>query len=648
MYCPNCKTYFDEGNFCLKCGTKLVENPSTGLNIGDANAFNGSITYDASHHVLTTNNITQVAAQKTEVELLQEKNAKYLEACRKAYEDNVLDHSEVLQLDRYRVELGLSIDEADNMLKLAAQQAQQSSQRQELTSIARIKLKQFTEALNANDTDTLLRQLDGMGTLVDRFANEELQFTYYLVLSTLKPTECIKKYASTRADNYWQMYCTSLSYRRSGAKSKSDDILWSLDDKFPNYPADNLALLAVACAFLGGEIQEAKAYLQELAGDHSSLLNGLAECVYLILEPDTATAMGATEQRCLFYLTKIFEQETTEEKARRKAEEEARRKAEEEAAKRKAEEEIRRKAEQEIRRKAEEEAKRKAEEEAKRKAEEEAKRKAEEEAKRKAEEEAKRKAEEEAKRKAEAEAKARTRYEVINGIGYFPYGVTCIKKEAFKECRNLVKINIPMSVTEIGDSAFSCCSSLKSVIILDGVKKIGNSAFFDCPSLTNVSISESVTVIGDWAFYACSSLTSVSIPELVTEIGERAFYRCSSLTSVNIPSSVIEIKKKAFSNCYSLTSIIIPPSVKKIGDQAFEKCHSLKSIIIAPSVTKIGFYAFYDCTSLTSIIIPPSVTEIGLYAFSGCSSLTSIKVSKNTEIGYNAFMGCPNVRIERY
>ena len=675
MYCPNCKTHFDEGNFCLKCGTKLVENPTIGFSIGDCNVFNGSITYDASHHVQNTNNITQVAAQKTEMELVQEKKAKYLEACRKAYEDNVLDQNEANRLERYRVELGLSRDDADKMLNVAAQERQQGSQRQELTSIARIKLKQFSDALKANDIATLQCHLDSIEALANKFINEELQFTYHLALATLKQDDCIKKYESTRADNYWQMYWTCLAYCKRGNKYKSEAIQLSLEEKFPNYPADNLALLAVACACLGGDTQEAKEYLQELTGGHSPLLNGLAECVYLMLEPDT----GTIEQGCLFYFTKVFEQETTEEKARRKADE---------------------------------------------------------------------------------EAKARTEYEVIDGIGYIPYGVTSIREEAFRYNKDLVEINIPEGVTCIKESAFYACSSLTSIVLPESLTEIGRDAFYDCSSLTSIRIHPLVTNIGCLAFKGCSSLTSISIPPSVTkiegsafsgcssltsikvdysnpiydsrencnaiihtesnilicgcqnsvippsvtEIGNYAFSGCSSLTSISIPPSVTKIEdsaflvnssltsikvdysnpvydsrencnaiihtksntlvrgcvntiippsvtkigSSAFSGCSSLTSISIPPSVKEISSWAFMDCSSLTSICIPPSVTEIRGFAFDRCSSLTTIFIPPSVTEIGNCAFWGCSSLTIVKISKNTKISSSAINKCPQVKIERY
>ena len=70
--------------------------------------------------------------------------------------------------------------------------------------------------------------------------------------------------------------------------------------------------------------------------------------------------------------------------------------------------------------------------------------------------------------------------------------------------------------------------------------------------------------------------------------------------------------------------------------------------IIPEWATEIEDEAFKYCKELKSISIPPTVTEIGDCAFSGCSSLTTVKVSKNTEIAYNAFYGCPNVKIERY
>ena len=124
MYCPECKQEHN-GKFCPECGTPLIEKPVMEgiphINLGDANAISGGLNVNASKNIhnedhsihnitnttSTVNHITQVAAQKTEMELLQERKTLYLNACRRAYEDNVLEQDEMIELDRYRMELGI-------------------------------------------------------------------------------------------------------------------------------------------------------------------------------------------------------------------------------------------------------------------------------------------------------------------------------------------------------------------------------------------------------------------------------------------------------------------------------------------------------------------------------------------------------------
>ena len=245
--------------------------------------------------------------------------------------------------------------------------------------------------------------------------------------------------------------------------------------------------------------------------------------------------------------------------------------------------------------------------------------------------------------------------------------ITSIRYEAFKDCSNLTRINIPSSVTSIGGGAFKDCSRLTSIHIPSSVTRIGKSAFYGCSSLTSIHIPNSVASIGQYAFSRCSSLASVTIPSSVTRIEPTTFWDCSSLTSVTIPSSVTSIEAYAFSGCRSLTSVTIPSSVTSIGVWAFQDCSSLTSVTIPSSVTSIERAAFRGCSSLTSVTIPSSVTSIGWYAFFGCSRLTSIHIpssvtsierfafgdcssltsvtipSSVTSIGFSAFNGCSNL-----
>ena len=329
MYCPNCKQEYD-GRFCPDCGTKLIEKPAVSggvnLQLGDANAISGGLHVSDSHDVSnidnsvhnitnttsTVNNITQVSAQKTEMELLQERKTLYLNACKRAYEDNVLEQSEKLELDRYRMEIGLDEATADRILDQVRQLVMRNAQKTELTGLAKIKLKQLTAALTKNEVQAIMRQIDSFEALAGKFDNDELQYKYFLVLSALRHEKCIEKYESSKVDSYWKSFWSYFAYLKAKKYSLASEIVFSLGDKFPNYPEDNATLLAAAGALIKEGKEEAQEYLAAIEGNYSPALQRFAETVYLLLDPDTAKEMGATEQSCAFYLVNFFKQNASE------------------------------------------------------------------------------------------------------------------------------------------------------------------------------------------------------------------------------------------------------------------------------------------------------------------------------------------------
>ena len=412
MYCPNCKEHSDD-KYCPKCGTMLIDEPQTAgltFGVGDGTAINGSINvaHTDSHNsydqrVINTSNVSNTITniqerQKSEIELMQERKNLFFNACKRAYEDNILEQEELIQLESYRVELGLKKDEADRLLDKVRELVNRNATKSELTGIAKIKLKQLSEALKRNEIPALMQQIDSFEALASKFTNDELQYKYFLVLSALKPEKCIEKCEALKADNYWKSYWSCLAYRKIGNTVESDKTLMDLE-AFDTFPEDNTLLLGAACALIDGKAAEATDYLTSVVGEFSPALQRFADSIYYIADPAIAQELDVKEEKCAFYLVNFFNHQIVD----KAAEEEARRKAEAEA-KHKAEEAAQRKAEAEAKRKAETEAKRKAEEVARHKAEAEAKRKAEEAAQRKAEAEAKRKAEETAQRKIEAEA----------------------------------------------------------------------------------------------------------------------------------------------------------------------------------------------------------------------------------------------------
>jgi hypothetical protein len=334
MYCPTCKEHFD-GKFCPECGTKLTEAPQTpelGVNFGSGFAVDGNInvtrtnttnTYD--QRVINTSNVTNIQErQKSDIELLQERKNRYFTACKRAYEDNVLDQDELIQLENYRVELGLSRDDADKLLDKARELVNRNATKSELTGIAKIKLKQLSEALKRNEIQALMQQIDSFEALASKFINEELQYKYFLVLSALKPEKCIEKYETLKVDNYWKSYWSCLAYRKKGNTSKSNEILMNLE-VFDTFPEDNTLLLGAACALMDGNTAEATDYLGSVVGEFSPALQRFADSIYHLVDPAMAQELNVKEEKCAFYLVNFFSYKT---QAELKAEEEAKRKAE--------------------------------------------------------------------------------------------------------------------------------------------------------------------------------------------------------------------------------------------------------------------------------------------------------------------------------
>ena len=366
MYCPNCEQEYD-GKFCPECGTKLIEKPATSgvsLSLGDANAISGGLHVSDSHAVhnedksvhnitnttSTVNNITQVSAQKTEIELLQEHKTQFLNACKRAYEDNVLEQREVVELEELRIKMGLDKTTADNILESVRVMSDRNARKSELNPIAKTKLKILTSNLQKNEVKALMDQIDSLEPLVRRYDHDELSRKYYLVLSALKPEKCIEQKERTKTDNYWEAFWSYLAYIKAGRLIDAEETLASLDH-FSSYPEDNMTVLAAAGALMMGHTDEAKEYMDALMGEYTPALQRFVDRIYLLIEPETAKEMGADEDTCAFYLVNFFGQKEPKTKAeeerlmREVAEAERKRKEMEEQKRR--EEESRKKAEEE-------------------------------------------------------------------------------------------------------------------------------------------------------------------------------------------------------------------------------------------------------------------------------------------------------------
>lgn len=434
MYCKNCNKEY-EGKFCPECGTKLIEKPSAnGLTVdGSGNAIdlhttNQTITHDNSVRHDSHNDNSQhydqrgmiqagtyYAAQTTEQDVVLKKEDRYRAACRRVYEDFVIDDVEIKQLKGLAQDLGLSDDRALSILNGVKQQMDAERAREEaLNPRAQKRLQRLLSSMRENDVESVVEQLESFDEMVTEKNISELHFVYYLAQAALNNKKCIALAEKSMTDSYWRSFWSYVAYIKSGNKKEATRILDGIETKFSDYSADNTALLAsVGELMLGNRKAADNEFLDVDESKLSPRLQRLFEAMLLILDPAEAKENNLREKDYLFYIKHIFNCETTEERENREREERKAREAEERRlkaeaeAKRKAEEKARIKAEQEAQRKREEEERKRKETE---KAAKEKARKAEE-AKRKREDEDRKRKEAESKRKAEAEEEARRKEE---------------------------------------------------------------------------------------------------------------------------------------------------------------------------------------------------------------------------------------------
>lgn len=235
------------------------------------------------------------------------------------------------------------------------------------------------------------------------------------------------------------------------------------------------------------------------------------------------------------------------------------------------------------------------------------------------------------------------------------YSVTSIGWEAFRNCKGLTSVTIPVGVTHI-DYAFLECAELESVKLPSSLKSIGYGTFARCTKLTSLEIPEGVTSIDADAFNGCSVLKSVVIPDSLTSIGDRAFIGCQGLTSVRIPAKVTSIGEGVFGCCSGLKQINVASgnqAVTFVDGVLYTKDMSvllacpgnMKSVAIPSSVTKIGAFAFDGCNALPSITIPKGVKNIAGAAFKSCRNLASVTIrGERPDAPNDIFQDCGNLK----
>ena len=259
-----------------------------------------------------------------------------------------------------------------------------------------------------------------------------------------------------------------------------------------------------------------------------------------------------------------------------------------------------------------------------------------------------------------------------------------IGNSVFKNCSELLSIEIPATVTKLGSSVFEDCTKLEEISIPHSVKNIGNGVLKGCDNLSSISVPlnviittvgeekttvEPLATLGDWfetsnnkLFEALKTVTvtSASLDNEYAFIPEYAFADCKYLTSITLPEQLSTIEKKAFANCQSLVNFVVPESVTCIDFGAFEGCKALSSITLPfvgnkkdNSINSHFGYIFGALSYAETAKIPGSLhtveitnaSNIDAYAFRYCDSLVNVYIPASVSIiGEGAFEYCENLK----
>lgn len=296
--CPVCHTPFDV--------PQQTERAGLSLNLGDANAISGGV--NMTDQRIITNNITQIEREKSAEELKHEREVAFREACLKVYSDGLMTSAERLKLDDLRYRLGLDEAAALQIMADVAKRCERKSTA--LSPVHQVALGNVKAAIRANQVDVVERLMGQMKAMVQRYAVEDVQYTYYMLQAVLHPSECVEEYTQQREDKYWQSFWASVAFRRMGDIEKSELLVADIGDKWlDTIPQENVFVLATVNALIDGDKMMAKSLYENIFGEHSLLLSALVTALYAqlygdILEPEE---LKRKESEGAFYMCNLFD-----------------------------------------------------------------------------------------------------------------------------------------------------------------------------------------------------------------------------------------------------------------------------------------------------------------------------------------------------
>lgn len=266
-----------------------------------------------------------------------------------------------------------------------------------------------------------------------------------------------------------------------------------------------------------------------------------------------------------------------------------------------------------------------------------------------------------------------------------PVGLNVISTNTFKDCTSLVSVTVPYTVGTIAVEAFTNCSSLTTINfaetpegktevgleIADGTKSSDQysttikSPFSNCTALTEIEFPERTTYVGNYVFSYNNTIKKVTFPATLANMGVSIFESSKGIKEVvfkthtdgeNAGKTSLKTLPQSTFAYSTIETITLPEGIETLGYSVFGSCYSLTSINIPSTVKILGDksttssysegWAFYGCTKLANVTFAPnsSLTTIGKDAF-GKNCFESIEIPATVDtIGEYAFEGNKKLR----
>ena len=177
---------------------------------------------------------------------------------------------------------------------------------------------------------------------------------------------------------------------------------------------------------------------------------------------------------------------------------------------------------------------------------------------------------------------------------YYSNNENELPKEAFMNS-NIRICLLPNDLKSIGESSFKNCKKLIKVNIPQTVRTISNGAFSDCTSLISIQLPNDLGTIESSAF-AYTGIKSIIIPPKIKKILSQTF-EYSRISSITLPEGLESIGSSAFKGS-SIEKLILPCNLKSLGNHTFSNCLSLIEIHslnpIPPSADNTTFWYTYN------------------------------------------------------